>query len=187
MERSGFISLEITAVGNGELGEQRKARWTLVSRPEPPAHCLPALLPHALFLEHSFELPFPLLIVEPIPGLPMARNRRKRALAEGREPGSPHPAEETERSSPHSLEEPQLSALRLARVALIPTQRSRSASASASSRRCGHLARHSATPHSSSAAGASLSLLPISVPHVMLGDLGTRLDKRLKCPGLQFS
>lgn len=45
--------------------------------------CLPACLPHALFLEHSFQFPFLLLIVESVPGLGAARNRRKPALMEG--------------------------------------------------------------------------------------------------------
>lgn len=64
-----------------------------------PAHCLPALLPHALFLEHSFEFPFPLLIVESIPGLSMARNRRKLAPLKAGSSVLLTPGEETERSS----------------------------------------------------------------------------------------
>lgn len=45
--------------------------------------CLPACLPHALFLGHSFQFPFLLLIVESVPGLGAVRNRRKPALMEG--------------------------------------------------------------------------------------------------------
>lgn len=47
------------------------------------SRCLPACLPHALFLGHSFQFPFLLLIVESDPGLGAAGNRRKRVLMEG--------------------------------------------------------------------------------------------------------
>lgn len=77
-----FVSpIEVTA-WSGELELRRKERPS-----ECPggvqSRCLPARLPHALFLGHSFQLPFLLLIVESVPGLGAAGNRRKQVLMEG--------------------------------------------------------------------------------------------------------
>lgn len=65
--------LGVTKGGEVDAGVQA---WSL------PSRCLPALLPHALFLGHSFQFPVPLLIVESQSQGSQHQNRRKQALTE---------------------------------------------------------------------------------------------------------
>lgn len=83
----GVISLEISGPGTDELEATKEGGVDtgVQAWPSLPAHCLPALPPHTLFLGHSFQFPFLLLIVRVSPGLSVsvARNGRKQALAKG--------------------------------------------------------------------------------------------------------
>lgn len=76
-----FVSpIEVTA-WSGELELRRKERPSKCPGGV-QSRCLPARLPHALFLGHSFQFPLLLLIVELVPGLGAAGNRRKQVLME---------------------------------------------------------------------------------------------------------